>query len=228
MGRVLAVTVTVSLLAAAVAYADETITARAGDDYAAAVTTIDQGEKVTLRNIDIAGHDVSSSRKSEDGKPLFHSELVGPGSSGPVMGTEYLVTGTYPFICTVHPGMEATLEVTSAGTPVPQPKPPEVQVKVTSKDLQRVVGKGKLKLAVTASKASVKLVARAKAGKRSIALGNKTVKLESAGSRKVALTLSESARKALGRRDSAKVTVKATATDAAGQTAKSTATRTLR
>src|SRR5688572_14657631 len=149
MRRVLGAILVVSALGAGVAYADETITARPPNEFAAPVTTIDQGEKVTLRNMDIVSHDVSSQKKSDDGKPLFRSELVDPGASGPVEGTEYLVTGDYPFICTIHPGMDATLKVTSAGEPVPKPNPPKVTVKIASGDLQRVVRDRKLKLRVS-------------------------------------------------------------------------------
>ena len=215
---------TVSLLAAAAAYADETITARPRDEFASPRTTIDQGEKVTLRNSDISGHDVTSSRKSADGKPLFRSELVAPGSSGPVEGTEYLTTGSYPFVCSVHPGMDATLVVTSAGTPVPRPEPPRLTIKITSGDLQRVVNRGKLKLRVTSTKAEVKLAARTK----SRTLGRKTVDFASVGTRTVTLSLSKAARNSLRGRSSAKVTATGTATDAAGQTDKATASRTLR
>lgn len=224
VGRILATVLIASLVAAGAAYADETITARAPNEFAAAVTTIDQGEKVTLRNVDIAGHDVASSRKSDDGKPLFQSDLVAPGTSGPVPGTQYLVTGTYPFVCTVHPGMDATLKVTSAGEPVPRPEPPNVAVKVASTDLQRVVRDGKLKLSVTSTKAEVKVSARTKSAK----LGSKTVEFKSAGKRTVTVTLSKSGRRALAGRKSAKVSATAVATDAAGQTDKSTASRTLR
>jgi plastocyanin len=222
--RVLAAVLTGSLLAAAAAYADETITARPRDEFASARTTIDQGEKVTLRNSDISGHDVTSSRKSDDGKPLFQSELVAPGSSGPVEGTEYLTTGSYPFVCTVHPGMDATLVVTTAGTPVPRPDPPRLTIKVASGDLQRVVKRGKLKLRVTSTKAEVKLVARTKSRR----LGRKTVDFGSAGSKTVTLSLSKAARNALRDRSSAKVTATGTATDAAGQADQATASRTLK
>ena len=224
MVRALVVAVSVSLLAAAYAYADETITARTPNQFASPTTTIDQGEKVTLRNLDIAGHDVSSKKRSDDGKPLFRSELIAPGDEGPVLGTEYLTTGTYPFVCTVHPGMEATLEVTSQGTPVPKPEPPNVSVKITSRDLQRVVKKRKLKVRVSSSKASVKLTARAKFGR----LGGARVEFGSAGTKSVAISLSKKARNKLAGRRSAKVTVTAVATDAAGQTAKASASRKLR
>jgi plastocyanin len=212
-----------SLLGAAAAYADETITARPKDEFASARTTIDQGEKVTLRNVDISGHDVVSTKKSEDSKPLFQSELVEPQSSGPVEGTEYLTTGTYPFICTIHPGMDATLEVTSAGTPKPRPDPPKVTIKITSGDIQKVAESGKLKLRVTTTKAEIKLTA--KRGKKK--LGSKTVDFDSAGKKAVTLKLTKAGRNALEGRNSAKVSVTGVATDAAGQTTKSSATRTL-
>ena len=222
--RVIGTVLAAMALGAGVAYADETITTRPPNEFAAPVTTIDQGEKVTLRNIDIVAHDAVSSKKSEDGKPLFRSELVDAGSSGPVVGTEYLVTGDYPFICTIHTNMDATLKVTGEGEPVAKPAPPKVTVKIASGDLQRVVRDGKLKLRVTSTKAEVKLAA--KFGKTK--LGAATVDFGKSGTRTIALKLSKAGRRALKGRSKAKVTATATATDAAGQTAKSTATRTLR
>ena len=223
--RGLAVAAIVSLLGAATAWADETITTRPVNSFASAVTTIDQGEKVTLRNMDLAGHDVVSNKAGDDGKPLFRSEIVNPGASGPVAGTEYLVTGTYPFFCSIHPGMEATLEVTSAGTPVARPQP-GVSVQVVSKDLQRVVKKGKLKLSVRSAKATLTLGARAKAGKSSIALGSKKLKWDG-GKGRVALRLSDAARKALRKRKKATLIATATADHGGGHTERATARRKL-
>ncbi|MGH2837619.1 MAG: cupredoxin domain-containing protein [Thermoleophilaceae bacterium] len=225
MRRGVAAGVIVALLAAATAWADETITARPVNSFGQAVTTIDQGEKVTFRNSDIAGHDVTAAKTGDDGKPLFRSELISPGASGPVKGTEYLTSGTYPFICTIHPGMEATLEVTSAGTPVPRPQP-GVTVKVVSRDLQRVVDSGKLKLKVRSSKASLTVGARATAGKSSIALGSKKLKWDG-GEDLVKLKLSDSARKALSKKKSAKLIATVTADHGGGHTERSTAQRTL-
>ena len=221
--RILGAALAATALGAGVAYAGE-ITARPPNEFAAAVTTIDQGEKVTFRNIDIVAHDVSSSKKSDDGKPLFRSELIEGGSSGPVEGTEYLVTGDYPFVCTIHPGMDATLKVTDAGEPVPKPAPPKLSLKIASGDLQRVLKDGKLKLRVTSTKATVKLAAKFRKTK----LGAATVDFGKSATRTIALKLSKAGRKALKGRSSAKVTATANATDAAGQTAKATATRTLR
>jgi plastocyanin len=215
-----------SLLVAGVAWADGTITARPVNMFAQAVTTIDQGEKVTFNNSDIAGHDVTAHHRGDDGKPLFRSELVSAGGSGPVRGTEYLTTGTYDFFCSIHPGMEAKLEVTSAGTPVPRPEPSGLAVKVVSKDLQRVVDSRRLKLRVTSAKASVTVGARAKTSKSSIALGSKKLTFTEQGTQRVTLKLSDSARKALRKRRSAKLIATATATSG-GRTERSTAQRTL-
>jgi plastocyanin len=222
--RGLAGAVIVSLLGAGAAWADGTISARPVNSFGSAVTTIDQGEKVTFNNMDLAGHDVVSTKAGDDGKPLFRSELVSPGGSGPVQGTEYLTTGTYPFVCSVHPGMEATLEVTSQGTPAPRPKP-SVTVKIVSRDLQRVVETGKLKLKVRSSKASLVVGAR-KAGKNSIALGSKKVQWDG-GEGRIRLKLSDSAREALGKKKSAKVIATVTADHGGGHTDRSTAQRTL-
>jgi plastocyanin len=222
--RILALVLLGSLLAAAAAYADQTVTARPPNQFASSTTTIAQGEKVDLQNIDIVAHDVVSRRRSDDNKPLFRSELIDPGDTGPVKGTEYLTTGSYPFFCSVHPGMEATLEVTSEGQPAARPDPPKVTVAIKSGDLQRVVSTRKLKVAVSSTKASVKLSARTRSGK----LGSKTVSFHHAEKRTVAISLTRSGRNRLRGRSSAKVTVTAVATDAAGQTGKDTATRTLR
>ena len=222
--RGVAVAVFVSLLGPASAWADETITAVPVNQFSSSVTTIDQGEKVTFRNMDFAGHDVTSNESGDDGKPLFRSELISPGASGPVMGTEYLTTGTYPFFCSIHPGMEATLEVTSAGTPVPRPQP-GVTVKVVSSDLDRVVDTGKLKLGIRSAKAALTVGART-AGKNPIALGSKKLKWDG-GEGRVTLKLSDAARDALRKRRRATVIATATADHGGGHTERSTDKRTL-
>jgi plastocyanin len=225
--RGLALAVFLSLFGVQNAWADETITAIFPNRFLSAVTTIDQGEKVTLRNLDMAGHDVTSHHTGDDGKPLFGSALVGPGMSGPVAQTEYLTTGSYEFFCSIHPGMEATLEVTSAGTPVERPQAEGVQVKVLSTDLDRVVERGKLKLKVASRKGSVLVGARAEKRKGSIALGSKKIQFEEKGVRRIALKLSDAARKALGKRERATVIATATANHSDGHTERTTARRTL-
>jgi len=223
--RGLALGVIAAVLVAATAFADGTITARPVNMYAAPVTTIDQGENVSVQNFDLAGHDVVSEKSGDDGKPLFRSEVINPGGSGPVEGAEYLTTGTYPFFCSLHPGMEATLEVTSAGQPQPRPGT-NITVKVVSRDLQRVVDTGKLKLGVRSAKGTITLGARAKTRKSSIALGSKKVKWDG-GSGKVALKLSQAARNALDKRKKATVIATAVADHGGGHTERATAKRTL-
>jgi len=86
--------------------------------------TIDQGEAVTFTNLDFIAHDVTAQGKGPDGKPLFASALTNGGGSNPVSGTEFLTTGDYPFHCSVHPFMTATLKVTANGTPKQRPAAP--------------------------------------------------------------------------------------------------------
>lgn len=101
----------------AVAWADEQITASPPNRYDNPNVTIDQGERLTFRNNDIREHDVTSSPDPE----LFHSQLIGNGQTSFVEGSQYLTTGSYDFVCSVHLDMKGTLTVTSAGTPVPRP-----------------------------------------------------------------------------------------------------------
>ena len=225
--RGLALALVAALLVAATAWADETITARPVNQYASSTTTIDQGEKVTFQNIDISGHDVTSHDHGDDGKPLFASALINPGSSGPVAGTEYLTTGDYHFFCTIHPGMEATLEVTSAGTPAERPQAEGVAVKVLSKNLDRVLESGKLKLKVSSRAGVVQVGARAERRKGSIALGSKKVRFEEKGERRVKLKLSDAAVKKLKKRNKATVVATATASHGGGHTELATDWRTL-
>lgn len=221
--RTLAVALIACIVVAVPAVADETITARPTNQFGAATTTIDQGEKVTFRNNDIAGHDVTAKDKGDDGKPLFASDFVAPGGSGAVRGTEFLTTGDYDFFCTIHPGMEARLRVTSAGTPVERPNPPHLRIKISSRDLQRVVKRGKIKLKVHSTKGEAKLTARFRKKK----IGGLTAKFDATEQRTLTLKLSEKGRDRLRGRKSAKVTVAGTTTDAAGQTAKDSASRKL-
>ena len=111
------------LLAPATALAEETIVASTGTRFAASEYTIDQGETVVLRNDDLGGasHDVQSTANGSFKGRLFASDIIAPGKTAPVEGVEYLTTGSYPFICSVHPSMKATLIVNSAGTPKPRP-----------------------------------------------------------------------------------------------------------
>lgn len=112
-----------TLLAPAAALAEETVVATTGTRFAASEYTIDQGEALSFRNDDLSGanHDVQSTANGDFRGRLFASAIIAPGKTAPVEGAEHLTTGSYPFICSVHPSMKATLIVNSAGTPKPRP-----------------------------------------------------------------------------------------------------------
>jgi plastocyanin len=108
----------------AVASADEVIEAQTVWRFDASSYTIDQGEPLLFRNADAASpgpHNVVADDKGPDGKPLFASKTIENGEEAPVDGARRLTTGSYGFICTVHPFMQATLVVTDKGTPQPAP-----------------------------------------------------------------------------------------------------------
>ena len=107
-------------LAAAAAYGG-TIYAAPPNQFVGGDITIAQGEKVTFTNGDTVTHDVTAATKAADGNPLFASEKIGAGQSAGVAGAEYLTTGSYAYICSIHPGMKGTITVSSAGTPAPRP-----------------------------------------------------------------------------------------------------------
>ena len=84
------------------------------------------GQALTLANADATGHDITSKltkpKKLKFGKkyytiqvPLFRSESVPAGSTGPVVGVEGLKPGTYAFFCSLHTGMTGSLVVQPTG-----------------------------------------------------------------------------------------------------------------
>ena len=216
-------------LAAPPAGADEQITAAPPNRYVDNDVAIDQGEKVTFTNNDTVQHDVVSRLKGADGKPLFASELVGTGRTAPVAGTEYLTTGDYAFFCSLHPQMTGTLRVGPNGTPVPRPggntppppgqpgggadtTAPALQVTVRDRRLADVARRRALRLAVTVDEAAtVRLVLRA--GR--VRLGTKTVKPGAAGTQKVSVRLTPAGRRLVRRARRVRVSLVATARDAA-------------
>lgn len=79
--------------------------------YVTAVAVMTKGAKVQYTNGDIVRHNVVSSAKGSDGKPLFSSVLANMGQTVPVTGVEKLVPGTYQFFCAPHPNMKGQLVV---------------------------------------------------------------------------------------------------------------------
>lgn len=214
------------LLFAAPALAEGEITATpTGNRFSSSTFTIDQGEKTTFRNTDLTiAHNVVSNTKG-----LFESDIVDAGKTGPVRGTEFLTTGSYPFRCTLHPGMDATLVVTSAGTPQPRPgsagdtTPAAARVSISDSRIAPVLRRRALKVRATSSEQAT-FVFTARSGRTTIAKGTAAV----ATSKAVALRLTARGRRLLARAKRARVTVAAIVTDGAGNKSSANASKTLR
>ena len=184
--------------------------------------TIDQGGSLTFTNYDVITHDVTARGLGPDGKPLFFSPLTGAGGSANVDGTEYLTAGSYAFLCSIHPDMQGTLRVTSAGTPLARPgrprpstdtRPPSLRMKVLDRRMSRVRRKRALRVRVTSDEAaSIRLTARAKGKKLAAGAG----KLARRGSVTVRLRLTRAGKRLVKRSRRLRVSIVATARDAAG------------
>jgi len=202
---------------AAPAWADEQIKAAPENQYTNPDVTIDQGERLTFKNLDVNEHTVTAVKET-DGNPLFDTGLVGTNQEKKVDGSQYLTTGDYDFFCTTHTYMRGVLHVTANGTPVPRPgsagdhTPADVTVAIVRMKVSKVEKKKKLPVKITVSEAAdVKLVAK---------LGHKTVAKGKAdldqGTDTVKIKLTKAGKKALRHRSSAKIKVTADVTDKAG------------
>jgi plastocyanin len=169
--------------------------------------TMDQGEVATFQNATLSGdsHNVTASDNGPDGKKLFASNTIGQGQT-PVVGTQYLTQGKYHFVCTIHPGMESDLIVTANGTLVPRP---DIELKVLSRKIDKVVSSRRLKVKVSAESTSDDVALTAKKGAKK--LGSKSgIDLPAGSSRIVKVKLSAAGKAALKGLDSAKVKVTGT------------------
>lgn len=225
-------------LAAAEARADEQIRAVANNRYEMSSWTIDQGERLTFLNLDVAEHNVTATDNGLDGKPLFETPLIGTNQEALVEGSRFLTTGSYKFLCTIHPWMEATLNVNAQGTPVPRPRDataPSLGLRVGSARLARVRRSRKLGVAVTLDEAAgVVLTATARTSARgarrarTVTIAKGTADFDGPATRTVSLRLTRAGRAALKRRRRVAVAVSGRATDRAGNAASAKASRTLR
>jgi plastocyanin len=183
--------------------ATETITSSPGCcTFTKPAFAIDPGQVATYQNPGGVSHNVYASGNGPDGAPLFSSETIDSGQT-PVNGTQYLGPGSYPFICTIHPEMVAELAVTANGIPLARP---DIEVKVLSSKLGKVVSSGKLKVKVSASTESDDIVLVARKGARK--LGSKpNIDLAAGSSRSVKLRLTGAGKNALEDLESARVKV---------------------
>lgn len=214
---------------AAVAWADEQITASPVNRYDNPNVTIDQGERLTFRNNDVPRHDVTSEATGDVNGYLFQSELVGNGETTFVEGSQYLTTGSYPFICSIHSQMKGTLTVSSAGTPVPRggggadTTAPVIEIDAPAKARARSLRKTrKLTLTVASTEAST-LALSARIGTRKV--GRASGELI-AGDTRVTVRFSRKGAKRLKRRRT--LTLAATGTDTASNVGRTDASVKLR
>jgi plastocyanin len=166
-------------------------------------------------------HNVTSFDVGPDGQS-FRSDTIRRGTT-PVNGTQNLAPGAYPFYCTVHGAEQMSAQLVVSGTSGTSPElfelgfppaspsapRPDIEVKILSRDLDKVVGKGKLaaKIRAVTESEDARLVARF--GKKVLAKkGN--IDLAGGEARKVRLKLGKKARALLEDRNKAKVALKGT------------------
>jgi plastocyanin len=226
------------LLVPAAAHADASIVAGPSTQYLTTSVSMDQGERLTFYNFDAISHDVSATTNGPDGQPLFKTPLIDLGESAFVEGSEFLTTGSYDFLCTIHSNMQGTLEVTSAGTPAQRPTPgnprpadntrPTVKVKLTSARAATVRRKRKLFVEVSVDEAAqVAIAATARVAGKRVTLTRGSIDFTGAGKRRNEFALLAAGRKAVKRSRRLKVTVSARAVDRAGNAATAKTTRRL-
>jgi plastocyanin len=191
------------LVGAGAAHAADSIVANpnaAFTGFSTATYTMAPGERPTFDNNDPGiPHNVIA-RGQIGGGPLFRTPTITGPASALVNGTQYLGQGSYPFFCSVHPNMEATLQVSGAGTPVARPR---IAVRILSRSLNRVRRSGKVAVRIRAftqsNGASLRLrLANRFAGRRA------GISLAAGQARRIVFTLRKKARKRLARRSRAK------------------------
>jgi plastocyanin len=228
---------------AGVAWADATIYAGPPNQFFQGDVTVAQGEAITFQNMDTARHDVTASAKGADGKPLFQSAQVGTGESAPVEGVQYLTTGSYQYICSIHPFMKGTITVSSEGTPKPRPggggsggagqaqQPvsdttgPSLAIKVLDTKRSKVRKRRSLQVSVTTDEPATVTVT-ATSGKTVLAKGSS--KLNKAGAKKLSIKLTKAGLTAAKGKKAVPVSVEVKGKDGAGNASSAEASGRLR
>jgi plastocyanin len=226
IGRAGALAASVLLVAAATAWADQTIYAGPPAQFVNPSVTIAQGELLQFTNLDSLVHDVTAKQKGANGKPLFASDQIGGGRTAPVTGAQTLTAGSYEFICSIHPNMVGTLTVTGAaggggggggsgggGSAGGDKKAPSAKLRLLDTKLAAVRKRGALRVEVTVDEPAT-VAFTAKAGATALAYGSAQV--SAAGKTTVSAKLTTAGRKLVARSKSLTVTLSARAADAAG------------
>ena len=215
------------------AQADQVIEAVTVWRFDAMSYTIDQGEPVVFQNSDAASpgpHDVTSEDKGPDGRPVFASKTIPAGQESPVDGAARLGPGSYGFLCTVHPFMTATLEVTARGAPVAPAPPapqqqqepadtraPSVTASVSKTSLKRAVSRRRVTAVISTDEpSSLSLRLAAKIGRRTFDGGTATGTTDSSGRATVVFRLKGATLRALRKARRATLSVAVEARDSAG------------
>lgn len=150
-------------------------------------------------------HNVFAVAPGPDGRKLFYSETIRPGSESPVAGTQYLRTGDYPFVCTVHPGMDGSLRVTGAGTPVARPA---ISVAVLGQRRAAVARKGSLRISLSSPTGVRGARVKIRVGRKVIG-AVRSISVSPGGKRAITAGLSPQGKAILSSRKSVAVTVSA-------------------
>lgn len=150
-------------------------------------------------------HNVFAVAPGPDGRKLFYSGTIRPGSESQVAGTQYLASGDYPFVCTVHPGMDGTLRVSGAGTPVTRPA---LSVAVPGQRLAAVVRKGSVRVSLASSTGVRGARVKIRVGRKVIAVA-RSIAVSPGGRKAITAELSSQGRKILRGKKSVAVTVAA-------------------
>lgn len=98
-----------------------------------AALAITAGDTVTWTNQDTAPHDVEVT----SGPVRIHSPLLSKGGS---WSFTFTAAGSYAYVCTVHPGMDARLAVQAAPTKAPAPAPVPVRTTAHAQHLTTAGG----------------------------------------------------------------------------------------
>lgn len=233
MRRVVSLAVALALtgITAEPASADETIRATFSTRFANPNVTIDQGEPLYFMNGDAVRHDVTATQDGTDGRPLFATPLVSQNQTAFVEGSQYLTTGGYPFICTIHPSMKGSVTVTTAGTPVPRPgggtdrTPPTVSASIRTSVKRSARRTGRIAARLGSDEDAT---ASARVSARGHTIASRRLSLDAGERVNRGLRLTRVGRRVLARRGRIAVTLTVTARDAAGNRTVKRVRKTLR